>query len=116
MKAGISKLIFFLWFLFSAVHVTAEINNTGIPAIQNFTRKTYKASTQNWGVAQNKNGFMYFANNDGLIEYDGIYWKLYQFAVPALTRSVATDKSGNIYVGMYNEFGVAQIDEYGVLI
>ena len=40
-------------------------------AVFNFSRQTYNAANQNWMVSQAENGWMYFANNKGLLEYDG---------------------------------------------
>jgi len=91
------------------------IKNIGIPAIRNFPRGLYRASTQNWSVVQDHRDFLYFANNDGLLEYDGTYWVLHQFVEPALTRSLATDGKGTLYAGMVNEFGMVRPDARGKL-
>ncbi len=95
---------------------TANIKSIGIPAIRNFTRDAYRASTQNWAVVQDHRSFLYFANNDGVLEYDGTHWSLHQFGEPAITRSLATDGKGTLYVGMYNEFGCARPDARGKLV
>ena len=44
----------------------------GEPFIRNYTPKEYGADVQNWGITQDDQGVMYFANNDGLLEYDGV--------------------------------------------
>lgn len=93
----------------------SQVKNVGIPFIQNYTRKIYRASTQNWAITQDYRGLMYFANNDGVLEYDGTSWILYQFAEPMLTRSVIADEKGTIYVGMFNEFGSVKPDLTGRL-
>ncbi len=115
MERLIRVLIPFVFFFALRTEAIAEMKSTGIPAIRNFPRKAYRASTQNWAVAQDYRGFMYFANNDGVLEFDGTTWELYQFAEPANTRSIATDQSGNLYTGMYNEFGKASADQAGRL-
>jgi ligand-binding sensor domain-containing protein/DNA-binding CsgD family transcriptional regulator len=93
----------------------SQVRSVGIPSIQNYSRKTYRASTQNWAIAQDNRGFMYFANNDGVLEYDGTSWNLFQFAEPALTRSLAVDEKGTLYTGMFNEFGSVRPDSCGKL-
>jgi ligand-binding sensor domain-containing protein/DNA-binding CsgD family transcriptional regulator len=105
----------FFLMVFIPVTASAAVRYTGVPAIRNFPRQTYRAATQNWAVAKDHRGIMYFANNDGLLEYDGTYWNLHQFAMPAITRSVATDEKGNLYVGMYNDFGSVKPDASGKL-
>ena len=48
----------------------------GIPFIQNYSPKVYKQDPQNWSIGQDKRGIMYFGNSNGLLEYDGINWRL----------------------------------------
>ncbi len=73
--------------------------------IYNHTRKEYRASNQNWMIAQHKCGWMYFANNSGLLEYDGAWWSVYPMAGGAKPRSVLAGRDGLIYVGGQREFG-----------
>lgn len=116
MKHALKLLATFFFLSLASFYGLAEITSTGIPAIRNFPRKAYRASTQNWAITHDHRGFMYFANNDGVLEYDGTTWELFQFAEPANTRSVASDLKGNLYVGMYNEFGRAAPDPTGKLV
>ncbi|WP_296261033.1 hypothetical protein [uncultured Phocaeicola sp.] len=39
--------------------------------IVNYSRRTYASGNQNWKIRQHPNGWMYFANNKGLLEFDG---------------------------------------------
>ena len=36
-----------------------------------------KAGTQNWDITQHDNNWIYFANNEGLLEFDSKRWTLY---------------------------------------
>ena len=51
-----------------------------IPAvlIQNYSVKEYKASCQNWDISVSYNGFIYAANNSGLLSFDGNNWQLHE--------------------------------------
>jgi len=97
-------------------HFTAQgqIKNTGLPEISNFKRTDYRAGTQNWSAAQDANGTMYFANNDGLLQFDGSTWKTYRLPNRTAIRSLKIDGK-KIYVGGYNEFGYFTPDEKGKL-
>ncbi len=81
----------------------------------NYNRYEYKAANQNWMIAQHENGWMFFANNKGLLEYDGVYWNLYPFAHQAKMRSIKMGKDGKIYVGGLKEFGFFTSNRYGGL-
>jgi len=84
----------------------AQVKNTGIPKIHNYSKSEYKAGTQNWGVAQDPDGFLYFANNDGLLRFDGLKWDLLSTPGTSPVRSVCIDKKGTIYIGLDDDFGI----------
>lgn len=94
----------------------AQSSNIGTPFISNFLKKDYKGSPQNWSIAQNEQGVMYFANNDGLLEYDGINWKCYKVSNQTIVRSVKIAADGKIFVGAQGEMGYFYGNENGVLI
>lgn len=75
-----------------------------LPPIVNYTPKIYGAGNQNWMITQDKNQFVFFANNEGLLEFNGSTWKLYPSPNETIIRSVKVigDK---IYTGSYMEFG-----------
>jgi len=80
-------------------------NTIGIPNIINHIRQEYRAGSQNWDVKQDANGILYFANNDGLLSYDGTFWRLYALPNKVIARSLAIAGDGKIYVGGQEEFG-----------
>lgn len=84
--------------------------------VTNISYTTQGASRQNWGVDCDTNGFMYFANNNGLLEFDGSRWKLYPLPNKITIRSVKVDREkGLIYTGAYHEFGYWQRTDDGKL-
>ena len=82
-----------------------EIKSIGTPFIRNFSKHDYRAGTQNWAISQDKKGYMYFANNDGLLVFDGVQWQLYEMPNSSMVRSIYIDDKGEVYVGAYNDFG-----------
>ena len=103
------------FFIFSSTGFCQET-----PLITNYSLDTYKAHNQNWSISQSSDRFIYTANSDGLLEFDGSSWKLYPFpdgqivrsvlcdnAKPANLKSSSNDLIGQkrIYVGGYGEFG-----------
>lgn len=73
-------------------------------SITNYPRHSYKAASQNWTVTQCDNGWMYFANNKGLLEFDGTNWSVYPIH-NAKMRAVKAGNDGRIYVGGLQQFG-----------
>ena len=96
--------------------VPASAQNTiGIPVIVNYPKQVYNAGSQNWGIAQDKNGIIYFANNDGLLTFDGNFWRKYLLPNQTRVRSIAIDKDDRIYVGGQAEIGYFFPDGKGSL-
>lgn len=90
-------------------------NPIGLPQIVNYNNTLYKGGIQNWDIQQDKNGLMYFANNDGLLTFNGRYWKLYPLPNRTIIRSVKVDTDGKIFVGGQDELGYFSADSQGVL-
>lgn len=83
--------------------------------VYNYPFTVYNGGTQNWQVRQQKNGWMYFANNYGLLEFDGNEWSLYGIWNSTVIRSVEIAPDGSIYVGGSNEFGRFTSNTFGSL-
>lgn len=99
----------------SSILLNAAVKEIGVPVIQNFQRSAYQAGTQNWSIAQTANGVMYFGNNQGLLQYDGQEWNIYQLANGSNIRSVLYSNTSNVlYAGGFNEFGYFTNDSVGV--
>ncbi|HEX7365607.1 MAG TPA: triple tyrosine motif-containing protein [Pelobium sp.] len=104
------SLVFLMLFFF--IEIKAQV---GIPQINNYDSRLYKGGTQNWEIAQDRNGVMYFANNEGLLSYNGKFWKLYPLPHKTVVRSVKIDRAGKIYVGGQDEIGYFFPDKNGIL-
>ncbi len=89
--------------------------NTRVNTVKNFQKETYQAAKQNWSVDRCPNGFMYFANHNGLLEFDGINWKLYPLPNETILRSVLAASDSLIYTSGYRELGYWKVDETGEL-
>ncbi|MGM9837842.1 MAG: two-component regulator propeller domain-containing protein [Paludibacteraceae bacterium] len=83
------------------------------PLVSHFTPDGYGGGTQNWALMQQANGWMYAANNYGMLEYDGSTWSLYGLSNSTVVRSLATDTAGHLYVGGTDEFGYFAPNGFG---
>ncbi len=80
-------------------------NTIGLPDVVNYSKQVYSAGLQSWDIRQDKQGLIYFANNEGLLSFDGCYWNLYPLPNKTIVRSVETGPDGKIYVGGQDELG-----------
>jgi ligand-binding sensor domain-containing protein/DNA-binding CsgD family transcriptional regulator len=95
-----------------SINIVANVN-IGLPKIETYEALDYNAAFQNWDIAQDLRGKLYFANNNGLLEFDGYNWTTYFLPNKTIARSVEIDDQGIIYCGGQNEFGKFIPDEIG---
>ena len=107
--------LYILLLLFLTSSLFSQVKNIGLPEIRNYKRTDYKGGTQNWNIDQDKNGNMYFANNTGLLQFDGSTWTKYNLPTSSDIRCLKIDASGKIFVGGYNEFGYFKANSKGKL-
>ena len=100
--------------------VSAEIpplvEAAGRPIVRNYDHRDFGAEVQNWDVLQGANGLVYFANNAGVLEFDGRTWRVIELPSHVSVRSLARDREGGrIYVGAMGDFGFLEPDAAGQL-
>lgn len=75
-----------------------------LPPIVKYPSAVYGAGNQSWMISQDEQNIMYFANNEGLLEYNGTNWELYPTPNETIMRSVKVIDN-TIYTGCYMNFG-----------
>ena len=80
-------------------------NTIGFPDIISYSKQSYTGGLQNWDIKQDKNGIVYFANNEGLLSFDGKNWNLYPLPNKTIVRSIEIGHDNRIYVGGQDELG-----------
>ncbi|NMH86800.1 helix-turn-helix and ligand-binding sensor domain-containing protein [Flavivirga algicola] len=84
------------------------------PYFKNYSLSEFNAGNQNWGVSISEDGKLYVANNNGLLEFDGINWNFNELPNKTIIRSVLAHKD-LIYTGSYEEFGYWRRNNKGKL-
>jgi signal transduction histidine kinase/CheY-like chemotaxis protein len=95
----------------------AAEDRVGRPLIHNYNRREAGAEVQHWDAIQDERGIVYFANNAGVVEYDGYTWRLIELPSRLGVLSLAIDPAGKgpIYVGARGDFGYLAPDAAGQL-
>ncbi|MFK8163065.1 MAG: LuxR C-terminal-related transcriptional regulator [Lewinella sp.] len=75
-----------------------------LPPVVSFEPEEYRGGSQNWDLDQDEDQFIYVANNQGLLEFDGLQWSMFPSPNETILRSVKAHK-GRIYTGLYMDFG-----------
>lgn len=108
------KSAFLVIIILLSIQSLGQVKSIGLPNIKNYNKTEYKGATQNWNIDQDSNGNIYFANNNGLLQFDGVTWVNYPLPYQAV-RSLKVAPNGTIYVGGFNEFGYFKANTKGTL-
>lgn len=109
------RIVSILAFLIIGGQFSFGQNTIGMPQIINYNKNDFKAGTQTWDIDQDQKGRMFFANNEGLLTFDGSFWKLHPLPNKTIMRSIAIDKNGRVYAGGQGEMGYFLPTERGFL-
>ena len=98
-----------------ALGANAQINKYGNPFVTCYPPEVYNAEDQNWAVVQDNRGFIYVANYQAVLEYDGTTWRSIEIPNTSYVYSLALGEDGVLYVGATNQFGYIAPDSIGNL-
>lgn len=85
----------------------------GDHVVRNFLPKEYKAHNQNFALIEDKRGMIIAANASGVLEFDGISWRLIK--IPNLVaKALTVDKYGTVFVGSADDFGYLETGRDGL--
>ena len=113
-------LLLLLQYTFQIQYVAAQ-DIPFVPPAFNYNTSNYNAGNQNWAISQDTNEIMYFANNRGLLSFDGVNWTLHVLPNNQGVKSIFIDNSINsasqrIYIGSFEEFGYFERDHTNRLV
>jgi len=97
-------------------YVVVAQSYIGLRETINFQKHQYNAGTQNWQIRQDKMGRMYFANNEGVLSFDGTYWQLYPLPNKTIVWSIEFGKDNCLYAGGQDELGYFSANKSGQLV
>lgn len=95
------SFIYLILYIFISGYASAA---SFMPVVTNYQARDYHAQLQNWDAAQTERGNLCFANNSGILTYDGYTWGLLPLPGHYIVRSLLAD-TGRLYVGTFEEFG-----------
>jgi serine phosphatase RsbU (regulator of sigma subunit) len=120
MKKIIALAILFCFYTHSNAYAqrssppaTSDSPTAGRPLIRNYDPTEFGAAFNYWAIAQDQRGVMYFGNWNGVLEYDGVSWRLISTPNRSGVRSLAIEANGRIYVGAVGDLGYLAPDAIG---
>ncbi len=111
------RLFLFLLFILplnAGTSLNPMPSRRGIPFHQTFTQDDYPGGPQNWAITQDSRGIMYFGNSYGILEFDGVNWRMISTPPGTDVYALATDSFGFVYAGLFNNFGMVVAGKHGI--
>ncbi|PYF74371.1 ligand-binding sensor domain-containing protein [Pedobacter nutrimenti] len=114
------KQLFFRFLLFSMLALASPDAFSQAYIAQrktvNYQKEQYNAGTQNWKIRQDAQGRMFFANNEGVLTFDGAAWQLFPLPNRTIVRSIEFGRDHKLYVGGQDEIGYFSPCKNGALV
>jgi signal transduction histidine kinase/ligand-binding sensor domain-containing protein len=102
------------WLLFTASNSHGQ--EIGNPFIKNMSADSYNAHAQNFAIAQDQRGILYFGNFAGILEYDGARWRIIPTENITKVSSLTCSNNGTIFAGARGEIGYLSPDPMGKMV
>ena len=103
--------------LFLSLLMAGNTNGQWTRYIKNYDKAIYGRGAQMWQIAPHQaNQWTFFANQNGMVQFDGTEWNLFPLNNSHYTRSVCiSQRQGRVYVGGINEYGYFEPSNNGAL-
>jgi signal transduction histidine kinase len=98
---------------FLAAGLLSAASPLGAPLITNFPAEVYRSDDQTWAVIQDRRGVLYFGCTAGLLEYDGLAWRVLQAPGRSAVIALGEGPDGRIYYGSNSDFGYLEVTATG---
>ena len=103
----------YIYIFFFLQLIDAQSYRYGIADINIYTPQIYKAHKQNFDILRDKNGFIYSANNNGILKYNNHDWQLIKTKNTAYIKAIGISDNGVIYAGGQGDLGYLKKDSLG---
>ena len=82
----------------------------GLPFLSNYSADDFEFHPQNWCIEQDDRGVLFFANTQGLLEFDGVSWRKHELIAGSSITVLKKGENGRLYLGGRGDFGYLEFD------
>jgi adenylate cyclase len=101
------KILLFLGLVILSVEAYPQAIELGLPNVISFSTRDYRQESQNYSIAQDQRGYMYFGNLNGIMMFDNAEWRFVGYKGRPI---LAQGKDNLIYVGGYNILSTLKLE------
>jgi diguanylate cyclase (GGDEF)-like protein len=103
-------VVLFAWVLLCSRGVQAQNDIVGDPFERRYSPEELNVYPQNFDLVEDRQGLIYVANSEGVLEFDGARWAKIDLPEGEFARSLGLGSDGKVYVGSFNHFGFLERD------
>ena len=117
--------LLFILILLPGQPVSYVLKNKGTPFITTYSKDDYQTSGTMNSFVQDNRGIIYCGFTDGILEFDGVTWRLISTKTNTTVRGLGIDTigdihskyrmKGTIFVGSRGDIGYLKPDKNGVM-
>ncbi|MEX0686831.1 MAG: hypothetical protein WD267_10430 [Balneolales bacterium] len=112
MRNALFIVVFILLYCTTAT-ARDSTNTTSSELIENFSMTDLFDNEQVYTIASDNRGITYFGISNGIIEFDGVEWRVIEVPNNQAITALEVDNSGRIYAAGEGEFGYLIVDDLG---
>jgi len=86
------------------------VAQSGYPVVRHYRSFEYGQNPSNLDIVMSNEGLLYVANQDGLIEFDGVSWRFLPLPNRSTPTRIALSPDGALLVGAREDVGVLRSD------
>ena len=98
------------------ITLTLRAGERGLPLVRAFTPEDFHAGSQNFDLAQDGRGVLYFANLKGALVFDGAWWSVIELPNHSAVFALESDGRGRMIAGGVEQLGVIESNRFRSLI
>lgn len=87
-------LLISTFIILAAVPVRSDFERGALPVVNYTSAGDYRADRDAWSTVRSRSGIMYFANSEGVLQYNGVTWNLIRLPNRTSVQSLAIDRDG----------------------
>lgn len=111
-----ARITILITLLLQTIVINSISFRSAVPFIDNYTEKDFKVSCNNQDIIQDKQGLLYFANDYGILEFDGYHWDIIQIpSNRSNVQSLAINDRNQLFVGAHGDIGYLTCNEFNQL-
>jgi diguanylate cyclase (GGDEF)-like protein len=94
------------------VALASHAGERGLPLVRAFTPEDFHAGAQNFAIAQDGRGVLWFGNLKGALSFDGAWWDVVELPKHSAVFALATDSKGRIIAGGVGTLGIIENQQF----